>query len=272
MDEAVRLAGTEARNSVVAAACLSELGFVLGYRGKVADAVSAFNQASALKAPHNYSFELASMWEVKHADFLTKIGNVDQARAIAKATLKTSNRRSWKQDFAACHVILGRLDLQQQQFGTAREHFDIAESIFRRGHMLTDLADLLLAQARLHLQLENLEEAERHLEESVRISSPRELVLVRVDGLNLRAQVLLRKHRARRSNAATADVDAALDAADSSLSITRSCGYLWAERDAHALLREIWTELKNPVKATEHSHANQQLSASLTIKKNRKGR
>ena len=42
-----------------------------------------------------------------------------------------------------------------------------------------------------------------------------------------------------------ADVDGALDAADSSLSIIRSCGYLWAERDAHALLKEMWAELKN---------------------------
>jgi tetratricopeptide (TPR) repeat protein len=265
--EAVEIVRTNYIDRVLSAACLAEFGLILWLRGKITDSFAAFDEAEDLKASHNSLFELSSMWEVKQALALFRTGELRRARDIAETTLKVSGKRHWQQDVAACHVILGKLDLVRRDFDSARRRFDEAEAIMRRGHLLADLGGALLAQALLRVPQGELQVAERFTEEALRLASSRKLMLLRSDALCVRGQVLLRRHSTTGANANASDLDAALDAGEASLSVARVSGYLWAERDSHALLAEVWKTSNSFENANHHVQAAAALTDQLSYRR-----
>ncbi|HEX9669317.1 MAG TPA: hypothetical protein VGC93_07510, partial [Thermoanaerobaculia bacterium] len=105
------------------------------------------------------------------------------------------------------------------------------------------------------------------VEEALRLAAPRHMRLDHADALVLRARLSLDRARAR-ADGGSGEVlkeaaQRAQDDLEPGLRLARDCGYVWAERDALALLAETWQILGNPEKAVQVRRDADVLSARL---------
>jgi len=183
------------------------------------------------------------------ASLLMRLGQAERAHAITEANLRTCEAQHWEDDAARCHGLLGTLGILARRFSDATRHLTQAESIFRRARLIRDLPSTLLARAELERRQGHWNEALAAVEAGLRLAAPRRMLLDQVDALVMRGRIRLERTESAVQAAARQEVERAGDDLEQALTLARSCGYAWAERDALTHLHEVHERLGNKAKA-----------------------
>jgi hypothetical protein len=211
---------------------LCGLGHVLHQSGDISHGLTAFMASNTVYLYLNPDNDkLVSIRGVRWASLFLRIGYTDRAAALTVANLKICREEHWLQDIARCRCMLGRIAAARGIWREAEEHITEAENTFRRGGMIADLLDALIARAELELRRQCWDDGLAAAEEALRLAGPRGFRLVHADALTLRAKLLLGQ------NGPAAPARAGDDAEDA-LRIAQDCEYAWAERDAWEVLAQ----------------------------------
>lgn len=199
-------------------------------------------------AQHHRS--LAGTW---WGHLLCDTGRIALARRLAEAGLKAGADGGWNEDVARWERVLARCDLADGHVSDAEPHLRRAESTFRDGDMVLELAETLVVLAEQRRRTGNLDEAGRVCDEAISIAAPRELVPTHAAALAARARI-----RADRGTAD--DLLRARDDADLALRLATKVRQLpWQELDAlesHAHIDRIagtaggWAKRAEVLRAT----------------------
>jgi tetratricopeptide (TPR) repeat protein len=239
---------------------LAAFGYAVGLTGSPAGAMAAYVEAHEIQTRiHGNRTELDGLNGIQWADFVLRLGDLARTRRSTEANIGICERKKWTDDVARCHWVLGRLDLLEDQFPTAAEHFKKAEDTFRHGCVFMEIPRVLLARSELHRRRKEWDEAVRCVEEALAIVGPRGLLLLQADGLVLRGRITL--DRASDPNARNCDM--AVRDGKAALTLARQRLYAWAERDAHALLFAAYDALDNSDEADGHRRALENLDKRL---------
>jgi tetratricopeptide (TPR) repeat protein len=216
---------------------LTYLGTILGKRGHVDAALTAFASATEIERREHPNVEgLFSRRGIRFADLLLRLGRKQEAKRLTEANLRICVDNSWREEAAQCWGVLGEIALQEEWLSEAREQFGTAESIFRSGYTVVQLPRIMILRGELERQQGNLDQANAAIEEALTLAAPRQMKLDHADALLARARLEL--DRSFRATLAIAEASAnrANDDAEAALTIARESGYAWAERDALQLL------------------------------------
>ena len=250
--------GLQTRNS------LCQLANTLAGQGRSGEALAALNAAKAIQRRTNPdSEELSSYRGVLCATLLIRLDQIERAQAITEANLRVCERYGWQEDVARCHTLLGVLATLVGSFPDAAQHLTQAESVFRRAHQIRDLVNTLLARAELERRQGHWNEASATTEAALRLAAPRKMLLAQADALVLRGRIRLDRARAAAQTTDRHEVKRAGDDLDQALTLARSCGYAWAERDALTQLAEVHARLGDNVKAADLGREAETLSRRL---------
>jgi tetratricopeptide (TPR) repeat protein len=163
--------------------------------------------------------------------------------------LRISERNHKRQTVARCHTLLGVLATLAGRFPDAVQHLTQAEHVFRHAHQIQDLPNTLLARAELERRQKQWNDALATADAALRLAAPRKMLLDQADALVLRGRIRLDRARAAIQSIAPEEVGRAGDDFDQALTLARSCGYAWAERDALTHLAEAHARLGDRGKA-----------------------
>jgi tetratricopeptide (TPR) repeat protein len=164
---------------------------------------------------------------VRLADFLIRTGRIDPARRLTELNLNVCRRYGWNDEVARCQRLLGMLDLAAGQTTSASRHLTRAAAAFRAGDHLVDLSETLPILANCARAAGELDAADRHATDALRIAAPRRLCLSQVAALTARAHAY-----ADRGIADGGSIVAGRDAADAVTRIALRHHLRWAELDA----------------------------------------
>ena len=89
------------------------------------------------------------------------------------------------------------------------------------------------------------------------------MLLAQADALVLRGRIRLDRARAAAQATSRREVERAGDDLDQALTLARSCGYAWAERDALTHLAEVHAQLGDTAKAAALGREAETLSRRL---------
>jgi tetratricopeptide (TPR) repeat protein len=246
---------------------LALLGTVVGFQGRVNEALQLFQLASELEQRIDPDLPcLVSMRGVRWGDLLVRVGRIGQARQVTEWNLYACEQEHWRSAAALCHVILGRLDTLAGDWGGAASHLGQAAGIVRGAHLLPALPGVLVAQADLARHRHHWEEAEHHIEEAATIADTRRMSLYLAEALILRGRIKLDRGQLSLEGGNSklrSLVEHGLDAADASLSIARRYGFPWAERDAARLSADAHTTLGNTQAASQMRRLAEQIADRL---------
>lgn len=191
----------------------------------------------------------ASWW----GQVLSLTGRTAIGRALAVAGLKVSTEEGWSEDVARSDRALARCDLIDGHVSDAEPRLRRAESTFRDGDMVLELAETLVVLAEQRRRAGDLDEAGRVCDESISIAAPRELVPTHASALAARARICA-------DRGTDDDVLRARDDADHALRLATKVRQLpWQELDAldsHAHIDRIagtdggWAERADVLRTT----------------------
>jgi tetratricopeptide (TPR) repeat protein len=248
---------------------LAFLGFAEVLSGHTGKGMEHFEEASILEkqtSPDGKD-DLHSWRGIQFADCLIRLGDLSRARSLTERNLAICEQYRWGYDSAHCHAYLGRIDTLEGRFPEATAHFGQAEATYRRGHMIVNLTRLRLFQSDLHRRLKSWDDALHLVEEALRLAMPRGMRPVHADGLVLRGTISLDRATALPSTdpGRRPLIERALDDAEAALAVTKPCGYVWAERDAHALLASAHGALDQRQDALRSAKEAERLSHHLRL-------
>jgi tetratricopeptide (TPR) repeat protein len=127
--------------------------------------------------------------------------------------------------------------------------------------MISDLPKTLLAHAECERRQARWSEALAAVEAALRLAAPRKMLLDQADALVLRGRIRL--DRAAAEAAPRPEIERAGDDLEQALTLARSCGYAWAERDALTRLAETHVRLGDQGKAIALAREAETLSRRL---------
>jgi tetratricopeptide (TPR) repeat protein len=236
----------------------------LAGQGKSGEALVAFDAAKAIgRRTSPDSAELRSYHGVMSATLMIRLGLTERARAITEANLRACERYGWQEDVARCRTLLGVLATLEGRFPDAARHLTEAERVFRRAHQIRDLPTTLLTRAGLERRQGGLNEALATVEAALHLAAPRKMLLDQADALVLRGCIRLDWARAAVQGTERLEAERAGDDLDQALSLARSCGYAWAERDALTHLAEVHVRLGDEARAAALGREAETLSRRL---------
>jgi tetratricopeptide (TPR) repeat protein len=227
---------------------LSYLGTILGKRGRIGTALAAFDEATEIERRTNFDVTgLFGRRGIRFADLMLRLERKDDARRLTEANLQICVQNSWQEETAQCWTLLGDIAMRENHFVEAEGQFAAAERIFRSGHVVSQIPRILLAHAELERRQGRWELAEAAIEEALTLAAPRQMRLDHADALLARARLELDQIADTDCALPSVEVSAyrAIDHCDAALQIARECGYVWAERDALALLVQSHELLKS---------------------------
>lgn len=198
------------------------------------------------------------------ADLLVRVGRLTRAKELTQANLRICHEYRWSPSEARCHQYLGRVDTLEGRESSAMDHLRQAEKIFRNGHMLLELASLLLFQADLLRRCKDWDKALRCIEEALRLAMPRRLALIHADALVLRGRIRLDRRNAEQVTDPE-QAEKVIDDARDGLGLAQQCGYAWAERDAQALLVDAHDALGRTDETRGHRREAKLLTNALQL-------
>jgi len=233
-------------------------------QGRSGEALAVFDAANTIvRRTDPDGDELKSGAGAWWARLLIRLGQTERAQAITEANLRICEREGWQEDVAVCHRLLGVLATLAGRFPDAAQHLTQAESVFRRAHQIKDLPTTLLARAELERRQDHWNEALATVEAALRLAAPRKMLLDQADALVLRGRIRLDRARAVAQATARQEVERASDDLDQALTLARSCGYAWAERDALTHLADVHSWLGDKAKAAALGREAETLSRRL---------
>ena len=97
----------------------------------------------------------------------------------------------------------------------------------------------------------------------MRLAAPRKMLLDQADALVLRGRTRLDRARAKPRSMDWGHIEHAEDDLDQALTLARSCGYSWAERDALTHLAEVQASLGHHTRAASLEREAETLSGRL---------
>jgi tetratricopeptide (TPR) repeat protein len=235
---------------------LGWLGSALGLQGQMTEAVSAFEAATNLER----RIDTRKTWlygfrGVRWSGLLMRLGHTTDARTIMEANLVICERNKWQDEVARCYWLLGCLDALAGADAAAAAKLTKAEVILRGAHQLSDLSQVLLAQADLDRRRQVLDDAERRVEEALAIVSSRRMTLHFADALVLRGHIHLDRGHAEQ----------ALDDAEGARLLAQRSGYAWAERDAALVCADAYTALRVAERARDARRQAEQLTHRIQL-------
>ena len=150
--------------------------------GELDAALALFQEAEELQRQYEPEYpRLYSLRGFHYCDLLLAMGESQQVMERAKYALDLSKKFLGKGlallDIALDHVSLGRAHLQQQQIDLAQQHLDQAVDDLRKAGQQDDLPLGLLARAELYRQQSNYKQAEKDLQEVFEIAERGEMQL-----------------------------------------------------------------------------------------------
>src|SRR5262249_35675951 len=122
---------TDANASPELRGAYSYLGAVLGKRGQVAAALAAFDEATKLE--HRVSQNVEGLFNrrgIRYVDLLLRIGRMEEAERLTKASLVICDENDWEEEGARCLSVLAEIELSRSRLDQAEASLDIAEKIF----------------------------------------------------------------------------------------------------------------------------------------------
>ncbi len=211
-------------------------GHVTSLRGDAETAEACFSEANAIENRKEAS-DLYSLRGIQWAEHLLRTGSHDRARRLTEVNLTICERHRWQNHVARCEWILGWLAVLVSRWEDARAHLSHARATFTAGHMIQELARILLTEAACDLGQGQWDSALAASERALQLAAPRGYRLIHADALNLRARAMLERP----------DPDAvrARDDAEAALQLAEFSEYAWAQRDALQLLTRAHRRLGN---------------------------
>ena len=136
--------------------------------GQMSDVRALFAEAERLQAEGQPDYPLlCSIGGYRYCDLLLAEGEADEALRRAEQTLEWVKAERWLLDIALDHLSLGRAHMATSppDLAAAAEHLRAAVDGLRTAGQMDDLPRGLLARAELHRSQDNLELAQRDLDE-----------------------------------------------------------------------------------------------------------
>lgn len=244
---------------------LAYLGWVRTFLGRVRAAAQDFAAANALEKKNDpddrelYGY-CGTQWE----DMLRRVGHPALAARRAAANLRICERKHWNADVARCRWVMAGCALADGELEEAETQLREAESVFRGGQMLFDLARVHVTAGEVAIARRDAPAALGRAAEALALAQPRGMRLVHADALVVRGRARLLDASEQRDDTAgdgtlTDSLSRALDDADDALRLARECSYAWAERDAlwlqadtHAALASAHRDAGNEPAAKRH--------------------
>jgi tetratricopeptide (TPR) repeat protein len=243
---------------------LSYVANALAVQGRSGEALATFDAANTIERHTDPDGDgLHSGAGVQWATLLIRLGQTERAQTITDDNLRICERYGWQDDVARCHTWLGVLATLAGRVPDALRHLTQAESVLRRAHQIRDLPNTLLAGAELERLQGHWDEALATTEAALRLAAPRKMLLNQADALVLRGRIRLDRAGAATQGPDRQEVERAGDNLDQALTLARSCGYAWAERDALTHLAEVHARLGDRAKAAALGREAETLSRRL---------
>lgn len=207
---------------------------VASVRGEVRAADAGFTEANGIENNRDPDgADPFSLRGVHWAEYLLRTGADDDAERLTQANRSICERNRWRDDQARCDWILGWVAERSGDQDEAVSHRERARAVFDRGHMIHDLAGLLVTEATALVGMGRMDDAKAACGRALNLAAPRGYRLVQADALNVRAKIQL----------AQDDHSSARDDAEAALQLCESTGYAWGERDALRLLAQAYRAL-----------------------------
>jgi len=166
---------------------------------------------------------------VGYADYLQRVGESTTAREVIQKNLELCTRENRLFVISMCHRFLGDLDVETEQYQSAREHYSEALRLARSVAHLSALIEVLIAQGRLSTQAGETQTALNSLDEALRYATDSDYHLYEVD---IRVALAL-------TYLELGDQSSARYMIDEALRMSRNMGYHWGHVDALAVLAKI---------------------------------
>ena len=150
----------------------------LHQNGEQNAALELFQEAEELQKQLQPQYpQLYSLGGFHYCDLLLTLDESQQVLQRAEYSLAISERNNWLLDIALDHLSLGRAHLQQQQLEPVQQHLDQAVDGLRAAGQQDYLPRGLLARAELYRQQGNYDHAEKDLQEVFEIAERGEMQL-----------------------------------------------------------------------------------------------
>ncbi|HEY9799693.1 MAG TPA: trypsin-like peptidase domain-containing protein [Leptolyngbyaceae cyanobacterium] len=212
---------------------LVDQGWVAYLQGDSETAGVIFQQAEALQREIDSTEHLYSIWGIRHADYLLRVGNRDYARQVIEANLEICQRNNWLRDISSCHRVLGNLDADGGQNENAREHYNKALKIACSISDRPVLIEALLARGRWAARRGEVAAARSDLEEALNYACAGSYRIYEADIRVALAWMHLANH----------NYPAAKAEAEKALLMSEEMGYHWGRVDAGEVLQTLEQKL-----------------------------
>ena len=200
--------------------CLPYQALVASYKGDIPSADAGFVKANAIENRIDPDGDdLYSIRGIRWAEHLLRVGAVEKAQRLTEANRETCERNNWQDNVASCDWILGWLAARAERWTEARAHLRLARTTFTRGHMIYEIARVLVTEAEALLGQGHADVAMVACEHALQLVAPRSYRIVHADALTVRARIWL----------AGAEAAPARDDAEAALQLAEFCGYAWGQ-------------------------------------------
>jgi len=243
--------------------CLSELGYIACLKGDINKTLNLF-ESKQLK---NVAHSLSSIWEIKHAEVLLMLEKHSQCSILVKKTLSVCKKRRWLNDVAGCLRLLGNLHCQECKYTDANDFLLEAEKIYRNGYMFAELSLVLQELSVIRYNSDELEPALSLVEEALRISVPRQLLILQIKSLIIRSRIWIKHSILDTDTRDSSFIYRALDDAEGALRLSKNCSYKWGEKDATQLLADLYKRLGRDDRSKPFLNAFNEIVDDLKPKK-----
>ena len=211
---------------------LSIQGWAAYLQGEIEIASAAFQDAEVLERKINPDMRyLYSLRGIEHAEHLRRIEDIDYARKVTEANLVTCEECHWLNSIGQCHRILGELDTDTDNHGSAQFHYQEALKIARSITYQPALIEALLAQGRWLAKQGEVAAARRDLDEALNYAV---VGGYRIYEADIRVGLAWAHLAADNHSAAQRE-------AEKAWCMSKEMGYHWGQVDAKEVLEKIET-------------------------------
>jgi tetratricopeptide (TPR) repeat protein len=200
-------------------------------RGDMKTAGAAFAQAEMLEREIDSSEKyLYATKGIQHANHLRHTGDPAYARRVTEANLESCERNRWAFLVSQCHRVLGDLDAESNQPGSAREHYNAALKIARGISHRAVLIEALLGRGRFLARfVKDAASARSDLEEALGYATQGGYRIYEADIRNALAWMHL----------AAGDTNSAYTEAERARQMSEAMGYHWGVVDAAEVMEAL---------------------------------
>jgi tetratricopeptide (TPR) repeat protein len=190
-----------------------------------------------LEPNHPYLYRSRGIFQ---ADYLRRVGKIQDAKYVAEANLRISKDSRWLERESRCHRILGDIEAESKNDNEARDHYNQALKIARSISHRPTLIEVLRAQGVFLAHYGELKEAFNDLNEALNYATKGGYRISKAN-IHVGLALLLLKEAKQFPEQAQEKRSQARAEAERSLQMSEEMGYYWGKVDAEEVLRAIQT-------------------------------